>query len=137
MQNQSLEIENNSVFQEDGNYNINLFVENLRNLRKEKGYTQVELGEKLGKTRGAIGHWETGQREPNLTVLTKMAKIFDVSIDFLLGKTDIRKPNFTSHYVLEKIKEAGYVENNGEIKKEDIENFVKDLQTIKQLRGVK
>ncbi|MFW6025571.1 MAG: helix-turn-helix domain-containing protein [Candidatus Woesearchaeota archaeon] len=133
--NKSVIYNDSDLIKEDGKYNTKIFVKTLKSLRNEYGMTQVELADKLGKTRGAVGHWETGQREPNLTTLIKLSKIFDVSVDYLLGKTNMRKPNNACEYLIKKIKEANYVKN-GDVKREDIENFVKDLELIRQLRGV-
>ena len=75
-----------------------LFAKRLRELRKEKGLSQVELGEHLGYGYTAISSYETGRNEPSYTDLIRICKILDVSADYILGISDIRKP----YAVLEK-----------------------------------
>ncbi|MDE6722640.1 MAG: helix-turn-helix domain-containing protein [Eubacterium sp.] len=61
------------------------FDENLRNLRKEKDYSQEYLAEKLGVTRQTISKWENGSAMPDLKKLIELAEFFEVSMDNLLG----------------------------------------------------
>ena len=53
-------------------------------LRKEKGYSQEDLAEKLGVTRQTISNWELGSTQPNPEQLKGLSKILNVSIDELL-----------------------------------------------------
>ena len=62
-----------------------LFCERLKELRIEKGFGQVELAKALGVSKGIISLWENGLREPKLSNLIGLSKIFDVSIDYLVG----------------------------------------------------
>ena len=59
----------------------------LRALRKARGLTQQELGELLGVSASAVGMYEQGRREPDLATLVKLADIFGVSVDHLIGRT--------------------------------------------------
>lgn len=61
------------------------FDENLRNLRKEKDYSQEYLAEKLGVTRQTISKWENGTAMPDLKKLIELADFFETSMDDLLG----------------------------------------------------
>ena len=63
----------------------NDFKEKLKTLRKEKGLGQVELAKELGVSKGTISLWENGLREPNMSSLVRIAKYFEVSVDFLVG----------------------------------------------------
>ena len=65
-----------------------LFKERLRALRDERELTQAELAEELGATQRKISYWESGASEPSLSDLMAISLFFDVSLDFLLGKTD-------------------------------------------------
>lgn len=60
----------------------------LRELREEKGFTQKELAKELNIHSVTYLHYEKDQREPPLTLLAKIAKFYDVSVDYLLGLTD-------------------------------------------------
>jgi transcriptional regulator with XRE-family HTH domain len=60
----------------------------LTSLRVERGYTQEELAKMLGITRASLSHYENDRREADYETLKKMAECFDVSIDYLLGRTN-------------------------------------------------
>ena len=63
----------------------NLFAENLKTLRAEKGVGQVEFAKAIGVSNGIISLWENGKREPTLSSLIAIAKYFETSIDSLVG----------------------------------------------------
>lgn len=60
----------------------------LKELRKAKGISQLKLGMDLCMNQNTISRYETGDREPSITELIKMADYFNVSIDYLLNQTD-------------------------------------------------
>lgn len=62
----------------------------LANMRKKNKMTQQELADKLGFSRGQLANYEQGQREPDYDTLQKIADFFEVSTDYLLGRTDDR-----------------------------------------------
>ena len=68
------------------------FGKRLRALRVEQDMTGQELGKVFNVTKTAISNWENGNRFPDETILRKISDYFDVSIDYLLGKTDIKNP---------------------------------------------
>ena len=57
----------------------------LFELRTKRGFTQDELAEKIHVTRQAVSRWETGETVPNTETLKLLSKLFDVSINTLLG----------------------------------------------------
>lgn len=57
----------------------------LADLRKQHGYSQEELADKLGVSRQAISKWERGEASPDTDNLIELAKIYDISLDELLG----------------------------------------------------
>lgn len=61
------------------------FYERLKQLRKEKGLTQQELGEELYVNRSVISRWENGERYPSVEDLKNIALFFRVSVDELIG----------------------------------------------------
>lgn len=61
--------------------------ERLKYLREKKGLTQKDVAIKLGLEPAAISKYELDMREPNIEALKKLATIFTVSIDYLLGRT--------------------------------------------------
>lgn len=62
----------------------------IKDLRDERHISQYALAEKLGVAQSTIGNWEAGTREPNLDTIMRIADYFGVSLDFLIGRTDIR-----------------------------------------------
>ncbi|PKM52453.1 MAG: XRE family transcriptional regulator [Firmicutes bacterium HGW-Firmicutes-7] len=76
--------------------NIDKFKDRIKNLRKEFGITQQDLADKLGLVRTAIANYEMGRNIPNAETLNMIADFFDVSLDYLLGRTDIRKDLYTN-----------------------------------------
>lgn len=62
-----------------------MFANRLKELRAEKGMTQVQLAETLCVSKGTVAMWETSKREPNYETLNKLSKTFDKRIDYILG----------------------------------------------------
>ena len=60
----------------------------LRALRNEKKLTQDELGKLLNVSGKTIGTWERDSRQPNIEAINKLASIFDVTTDYLLGNSN-------------------------------------------------
>ena len=61
---------------------------NLRQLRLEKGFTQEDLANRIGVTGQAVGKWERDECYPDITLLPGLAKLFDVTVDKLIGMED-------------------------------------------------
>ena len=57
----------------------------LKQLRTDAGLTQDELAERVYVTRQAVSRWETGETQPNTDTLKLLSKLYDVSINTLLG----------------------------------------------------
>lgn len=68
------------------------FSKRLKYLRNEKDMSQEDLAKLLNVSRTSITNYELGRNEASTQILNKLSEIFDCSIDFLLGKTDIRNP---------------------------------------------
>lgn len=66
----------------------------LKELRKEKGISQLKLAIDLSTNQNTISRYETGERECDYEMLIKIADYFDVSVDYLLGRTDNKKTNY-------------------------------------------
>lgn len=64
----------------------------IKILREEKQMKQEELAKILSISASAIGMYERDEREPNDEIKLKLSNFFNVSIDFLLGKSDVRNP---------------------------------------------
>ena len=62
-----------------------LFAETLKKLRKEKGLSQIQLGEKLFVNKSTIARWEIGSRLPDASMITRLAMILEVDVGTLLS----------------------------------------------------
>lgn len=66
-----------------------MFHENLKTMRKAKGYTQEELAIKLNVVRQTVSKWEKGLSVPDADVLCKIADVLDTDVSTLLGEAII------------------------------------------------
>nr|DAZ16717.1 MAG TPA: helix-turn-helix domain protein [Caudoviricetes sp.] len=64
----------------------------LKSLRLEKGLTQEELGKIINQSKQTVYNWENDKRKCDVESLFKLAKFFDVTIDYLTGYSNDRKP---------------------------------------------
>ena len=62
------------------------FSQQLLYQRKAKGFSQLELAEKIGVSRQAVSKWETGEASPDLAKLLALAEALDISLDQLCGR---------------------------------------------------
>lgn len=67
---------------------VNKFSEQLNGLRIENNLSRIQLAGKLNVSVRLISYWEKGQRECDFDMLIKIADLFSVSVDFLLGRKE-------------------------------------------------
>ncbi len=67
---------------------MKIFGERLKELRIENNLTQQQLAKELNVSGNTIHSWETDKQEPSMTALLKISNIFNVSLDYLCGKSD-------------------------------------------------
>ena len=60
----------------------------LKEIRKSKGVSQLKMAMDLNTNQNTISRYETGEREPGINELIKIADYFNVSVDYLLERTD-------------------------------------------------
>ncbi len=101
----------------------------LRKLRVEKDITQQDMADFLGITRPAYTAYESGRRQPDNESLSKLADFFNVSVDYLLGRTDIKNPTepIAAH------REGDWTEEE----LEDIEQFKEFVRMRRQQKNKK
>ncbi|KFL63756.1 helix-turn-helix transcriptional regulator [Bacillus cereus ATCC 10876] len=68
-----------------------MFGTRLHTLRKERKLRQEDMAKQLGIARTTYAMYEQGNREPDYNTLIKLATFFEVSIDYLLGTTEMRQ----------------------------------------------
>lgn len=76
----------------DANKNA-VFPSLIRNLRKEKGLSQEKLAKELGISKSTLGLYETGDTLPDIETSSKIAEYFNVSLDYLAGKSRCKLPD--------------------------------------------
>lgn len=95
----------------------------IKGLREERGINQTELCKILGIKQQTLSGYELSQREPDNDMLKKIADYFDVSTDYLLGRTNDKRTRIMDKEELPKeLVDAGleYLEVLKEFKKADI-----------------
>jgi transcriptional regulator with XRE-family HTH domain len=75
-----------------GGVQMATFAERLKELRKEKQLTVEQLANNIGSAKSTISRYENG-REPKGDIIRLLTEYFDVSIDYLMGVSDIKTPN--------------------------------------------
>ena len=66
--------------------------ENIRKLRTDMGYTQKQIAEVLGVSQNTYSQYEIGVLNYPVDTLVKLADFYGVSVDYLLGRTDVKEP---------------------------------------------
>lgn len=98
----------------------------IKALREEFGFTQQDLADKLSGAKSTVAMYENETRKPSMKILIKLSDIFQCSIDYLLGKSDVRQiGKNTNSWSLEDI---GFNINNyvppTDAQKEQIKNLI-------------
>ena len=70
---------------------MSVFSERLTQLRKSKGVSQSALAKEIGVSPRTYQDYEYGEREPQVTIFSRIADFFDVSLDYLAGRIDNQK----------------------------------------------
>lgn len=73
----------------------------LKDLRIEKGLLQSDIGKVINKSSRIVGFYEKGERDMSTETLSTLADFFNVSVDYLLGISDIRNPKIQNNDILE------------------------------------
>lgn len=99
----------------------------LKELRLEKGLLQSDIAKIIDKSDRIVGFYETGERDMSTETLSNLADFFYVSIDYLLGKSDIRNPI--------KIDDTSFANHNGidtsGLDKEEIDEIKKQVEYMR------
>ena len=100
----------------------------LKKLREQEGISQQNLADIIGVTQQAVAKWENGKSEPDTATLSKLASYFGTSIDYLIGRTDIKNPPETiaAHHDGDEWTEEEL---------EDIEKFKEFVRMRREKRG--
>ena len=103
--------------------------ERMRELRKEKNLRQEDAAAELNISMSAYCRYELGMREPAASVLWRMADYYDVTVDYLLGRSDRRITQREFEAALDAAQSwavsVGY-------KEEDVDRIIKEVRKAKQ-----
>lgn len=100
--------------------------ERIKSLRDKNGWTQTYFGEKLNLTKASISGYENDTRSPDKETLIKIANLFNVSTDYLLGnKTEEKEPYSKKQQTL-----AAHIDDD--ISEEQMEDILEYIEFIKQ-----
>lgn len=108
--------------------NGDIFMNRIKQLREEKNLNQIELGKIIGVSGQALGMYENEKRGLDTKTASILADFFLVSIDYLLGKSDIRNPEKEINFEPDKIRIGLSMKdytNITEEQKKQIEDFAK------------
>jgi transcriptional regulator with XRE-family HTH domain len=109
--------------------------ERIRQLRQEKKWSQVELAEKIGVHQKQISAYERGANNPSTEVLLKLARIFDVTVDYLAAHESQSRTDFKDRQLLDYFRKIDeFPENERKVVKE-ILDLVVVKQKLKELSG--
>ena len=72
-----------------------MIAEKIKALRSARGWSQLELAQRLDITRNGVNSWEQGLSMPSPAYLIELSKVFSVSVDFLLGIEPLSTVNVT------------------------------------------
>jgi len=118
-----------------------MLCQRLAELRLENGLTKKKLGEVLNMTPEGYGHYESGKRKPTPDVIAMLSDFYNVSTDYLLGRTDDPIPpnekNASQDDIsLDDIEFALFGELR-ELDDEDKEELLRDARRMRELRELR
>ena len=74
--------------------------ENIKRMRKERSLTQEALANALGVTVGAVYKWEANLTSPEISMLVRIADLFDTSVDNLLGYDEVENEERIQKFII-------------------------------------
>lgn len=101
-----------------------VFGQRIKKLRNDNGYSMEELAQKIGVTKSSINMWENGGSVPKENILILLSKLFNVSIDYLLGNEIMEEKvpeNRKLHYIQRNLEK---------LDKEKLDKAEKILRTV-------
>lgn len=108
------------------------FSTRLTQLRKENNITQTELAKLFNVSQSTVGMWETGKRDPNSDDIVAIAKYFDVTTDYLLGKSNNPKGDIVEKEDNIPPTIAAHFDGDGDLTEEEVNQINKFIEFVKQ-----
>lgn len=109
----------------------------IKQLRQEKNNTQRDIANLTGYRQTLVSKWENNEREPDITTLIRLAEYFNVSIDYLVGREEVKEKN----NILESIPESrkhlvNEILSLSDAEARDIENYIKGYKDAKRSSAI-
>ncbi len=105
----------------------------IKQLREEFQFSQNDLAQRLGGAPSSIAMYEKEERKPSMEVLIKLSEIFNCSIDYILGKTDIRNIDELKQV---EFANAGGLDTKG-LDDDDLLELQRQIDYIKKMKNKK
>ncbi len=105
------------------------YAERLKELREKSGLNQEGLGLKLSLSQSTISAYEIGERTPDLNTLIRIAKFFNVSIDYLAGLSNIKQIIQTSDLSSDELEHLYTYRQLSKNDQEKVNAYIRGLQT--------
>lgn len=102
-----------------------MIADRLKELRTERNYTQEEVAKKISINRTTYAGYEAERTEPNAEILTRLAKLYDVSMDYLCNLTDNR---YGRYAVEEKVETSETAKDEIKAKVENMQSQIDELK---------
>jgi putative transcriptional regulator len=102
------------------------FSERLKSLRKQVQLTQVDIAEKLGISQPAYASWERGVKKPTQENLVKIAQVLNVSVDYLVGNSEVKLDDLDNIEFLFRMNSKGLTDEEKEIFKKELIEFMEE-----------
>lgn len=99
----------------------------LRELREERRLNQEALALRINVSQSTISAYEVGERTPDVDMLTAIARFFNVSIDYLLGLTEVKEPIIESDLSMEEIEFLHVYRNLKRNEREKVISYIDGL----------
>ena len=114
-------------------YTVSITGDRIKQLRERMRLRQSDLAKKLGISGMAISTYESGKRMPSRIVAEKLADVFNVSVDYLLGRTNDPTPPFTEIFVISGGRIGKRIKQLREKSKISIEKLSKEVNVSSEL----
>lgn len=113
---------------------MKILAKRLRQARNDVGYKQIDAAKKLGISNGTLSGYERSYRDPDTDILNDMANLYEVSVDWLLGKSD--QPDMTEEEAFEAFRNDPSLERwykeLPKSKEEDLQRLRKIWEVVKE-----
>ncbi|MFS9225601.1 helix-turn-helix transcriptional regulator [Streptococcus parasanguinis] len=110
------------------------FSERLKNLRKQAGFTQVDVANKLGISQQAYASWERGSKKPTQDNLVKIAQILNVSVDYLVGNLYETSDELDDIELLFRMNSKGLTDEEKKTFKKELIEFMEERKKLFGIR---